>query len=234
MPCEPPVMMATLRLFGPEGSCFFEGHDPSLLNGGKAPDHWGVWWSGVVWVIVQGDKGSEARTAVQHRPNREPATGPGCDRAHSVQSRSQPSPPRRAPAPDPLDAGSWPSTVRGVVSGGTAKVDVARNSPPCRAGPGCPRAVSVGRAGSLGCGESGVTSSVRHTRSGIEARTSSSWAPRRRRTGRACAIRRLQRRAPQAEQVPLRRELTRACGFTGTDVLDLGRPVFRPGRGWSW
>ena len=31
-----------------------------------------------------------------------------------------------------------------------------------------------GRAGSFGCDDSGVTSSVRHIRSGIEARTSSS------------------------------------------------------------
>ncbi len=36
--------------------------------------------------------------------------------------------------------------------------------------------VGVG-GGSFGCGENGVTSSVRHTRSGIEARTSSSWSP---------------------------------------------------------
>ena len=66
--------------------------------------------------------------------------------------------------------------------------------------PRCPATVSAGRArrdgqdegdqelrglsacpaaggGSFGCGESGVTSSVRHTRSGIEARTSSSWSP---------------------------------------------------------
>src|SRR6478736_7707881 len=51
---------------------------------------------------------------------------------------------------------------------GTLMVKVVRNSVPALLG---------ASAGSFGCGASGVTSSVRHTRSGMEARTSSSWPP---------------------------------------------------------
>src|SRR6476646_2518932 len=51
---------------------------------------------------------------------------------------------------------------------GTLMVKVVRNSVPALLG---------ASAGSFGCGASGVTSSVRHTRSGMEAKTSSSWPP---------------------------------------------------------
>ena len=52
----------------------------------------------------------------------------------------------------------------------TARVKITRNSAAFCPAPG------VG-GGSFGCGESGVTSSVRHTRSGIEARTSLCRSP---------------------------------------------------------
>ena len=79
----------------------------------------------------------------------------------------------------------------------------------------------AGWAGSFGCGESGVISSVRHTRSGIEASTSSSLAvivggeqPD------AAPFARLQRRAPQPQQVALRRQLPRVGSLAVPNVVD--------------
>lgn len=64
---------------------------------------------------------------------------------------------------------------------------------------------SVCRAGSLGCGESGVTSSARHTRGGIEARTSSSCVPLSA-ANRPSAVTSLRRRARQRRSAAYRSE----------------------------
>jgi hypothetical protein len=62
---------------------------------------------------------------------------------------------------------------------------------------------------------------VRQTRSGIEARTFVELAVV---TGgeqpEGAPLAWLQRRTPQPEQVPLRRELARADGLAGADVAD--------------
>jgi hypothetical protein len=67
-----------------------------------------------------------------------------------------------------------------VVSADGVRIVEARGSPGSSSSAGAqsrrrrPVSLTPGRAGSFGCGDSGVTSSVRHIRSGIEARTSSS------------------------------------------------------------
>jgi len=118
-------------------------------------------------VVIQGSSGSDAtiacisaRSPACHKPSARPGSGSRHNRSRCLWPASSLA--RRA------SRASASVTVWPGVSGGIVIVNVVRNS----AAPGW-----GGRAGSLGCGDSGVTSSVRHTRSGIEARTCSSRVP---------------------------------------------------------
>src|ERR1700733_12470016 len=125
----------------------------------------GCWLSGVVSTVIHGSIGSDCKIA---------CISAGLPAVHRPRARERPGslPPRsRSPCPASCFArrasrASVSSTTWAGVPSGTLMVKVVRNSVPAFTG------VS---AGSFGCGASGVTSSVRHTRSGIEARTSSSW-----------------------------------------------------------
>jgi hypothetical protein len=100
-------------------------------------------------------------------------------------------------------------------------------------------------AGSLGCGDSGVVSTVIQGPSGSASRIACIWAASRDLIGaphpqrhrgenllepvaadgggeqpKGAPFAWLQRRAPQAQQVSLSRELTRAGGLAGAGVLD--------------
>ena len=147
MPCDPPVMTATLPVMMPA---------PDRSGAGSAA--WSARSSRGPGAVTSGSPAARAGPAACHRPSERPRPG-------SLHSR------RRCPCPASSSArsasrASVSSTAGPGVPSGTSVTNVVRNSEP-----GAPAA----RPGSLGCGDRAVTSSVRHTRSGIEARTSSSW-----------------------------------------------------------
>ena len=120
--------------------------------------------SGVVCTVIQASSGSDFRiTCIAaaswacHRPSARPSPG-------SRHSRR-----RRPWLASSLALSASPASVAATalagVPAGMEMVKAVKNSVAPAVG---------GSAGSFGCGASGVTSSVRHTRSGIEARISSS------------------------------------------------------------
>ena len=159
---------------------------------------------------------------------------PQAQRAPLARQRPQP---RQMPLP-----GQFPGSLRlprlGVLDrlAGCARrdgaVNVTRNSrcPSPAAEPGCPGP----GAGSFGCGARGVTSSVRHTRSGIDVSTSSSCRRPPPRTARASATRRAAAAAATAAARAAAPRV-RACGRPrGRGCRPRLFRVFPPGHAWSW